>query len=411
VELTKLIFGARTGWLLSVALAVALSSRELASLEPPTIHAQPTAETRLVNMDSVVNQAAGDFMANACHVGLSIVAVKGTETRFYNYGSASRDAHELPDADSIYEIGSVTKTFTGALAAKAILEHRMELDADFRKYLPEDYPNLAWNGHPITLRDLATHRSGLLRDLPDAADLFAHPDYERLPEQLIARDSPYDHARYLRELHSVKLQSEPGTNEAYSNLGIKVIAFGLEKVYRVSFETLMEQEILGPLGMRSTGVVLDAAERGRLLKGYSRGGNVMPYHLRNAGAAYGLYSTTRDMAKYVRWQLDEADPVIRLAHELLRGNSENGQALIWNVSSQRGSRLLWHGGGTFGMTSQVVLYPDDKDGYVLLANDTCEGSESALKDIATKAHGELVSDRFGVGTSTTTILHSPANAP
>jgi serine-type D-Ala-D-Ala carboxypeptidase/endopeptidase len=232
--------------------------------------------------------------------------------------------------------------------------------------------------------------------LPDTSDLFAHPDFERLPDQLIAIDSPYDHARYLRELHSVKLQSEPGTKEMYSNLGIKVIGFGLEKVYGVSFEELMQRGILQPLGMHSTGFVLDEAERARLVHGYSRGGNPMPYHLRNAGAAYGLYSTPRDMAKYLRWQLDETDPVIRLAHELLRGNTENGQALIWNTSSQEGTRLFWHGGGTFGMTSQVVLYPDDHEGYVLLANDTCEGTESALKHIATNLHRKLISYHSGV---------------
>jgi serine-type D-Ala-D-Ala carboxypeptidase/endopeptidase len=376
---------------LLLALAIGLGSRDLVPLEAQAVRAQLPSHTQLVNVDSIVNQAARGFMANHCHVGLSIAVVKGNDTKFYNYGSISRSTRKLPDADSVYEIGSVTKTFTGALAAKAIIDHRMELDADFRKYLPEDYPNLAWNEHPITLRSLATHRSGLPRDLPDTADLFAHPDFERLPDQLIARDSAYDHARYLRELHSVKLQGAPGTNEVYSNLGMKVIGFGLEEVYGVSFEALMQREILWPLQMRSTGFVLDAAERAALVHGYSRGGNPMPYHLRNAGAAYGLYSTTRDMANYVRWQLDEADPVIHLAHELLRGNSAGGQALIWNTSSYQGSRLFWHGGGTFGMSSQVVLYPHDHEGYVLLANDTCEGTESALKDLATNLHRKLVS--------------------
>jgi hypothetical protein len=63
--------------------------------------------------------------------------------------------------------------------------------------------------------------------------------------------------------------------------------------------------------------------------------------------------------------------------------------LIWNVASDHGSRMLWHGGGTFGMSSQVVLYPDTHEGYVMLANDTCAGTESALGDIATAVHGSL----------------------
>lgn len=115
----------------------------------------------------------------------------------------------------------------------------------------------------------------------------------------------------------------------------------------------------------------------------------MPYHLRNAGAAYGLYSTTRDMAKYVHWQLEESDPVIRLAHQPLQGNVENGEALIWNLTLDGGTRLFWHGGGTFGMSSQVVLYPQDQEGFVLLSNDTCEGTESSLKNTAIAVHRAL----------------------
>lgn len=379
--MTSLSFAAFHRWPVAIALTIGLMV-----LEAETIRCGILTGRQSVNLDSAINGAATDFMANACHVGLSIAIASGKETKFYNYGSTSRTGHKLPNADSIYEIGSVTKTFTGALAAKAIVDHRMELDADFRKYLPQSYPNLVSDGHPITLRTLATHRSGLPRDLPSTDDLFAHPDYERLPNQMIARDSGYDRSRYLRELHTVRLTSEPGSWEVYSNLGIKVIGFGLEKVYGIPFEMLMKEEILDPVQMSSTALVLNAEQHGRLVQGYSRGENPMPYHLRNAGAAYGLYSTTRDMARYIHWQLDESDAVIHLAHSLLHGDAANGRALIWNLTLDRGSRVLWHGGGTFGMTSQVVLFPDEEQGYVLLANDACKGTEDALKDIAITVH-------------------------
>jgi hypothetical protein len=95
------------------------------------------------------------------------------------------------------------------------------------------------------------------------------------------------------------------------------------------------------------------------------------------------------MAKYVHWQLEESDPVIRLAYQPLQGNVENGEALIWNLTLDGGTRLFWHGGGTFGMSSQVVLYPDDQEGFVLLSNDTCEGTESSLKNTAIAVHRAL----------------------
>jgi len=369
----------------SIALAGGLSHAA------STASAAPASDNPLASeLDRDVAGAASQFLANACHVGLSIAAVRDRTVSFYDYGSVSRERAQLATPDSIYELGSVTKTFTGALAAQAVVQRRMELDADFRKYLPEPYPNLTWHGQPFTLRALATHRSGLPRDLPSTDDLYARKDYERLPFQLIARDGPYDRERYLRELHDVQLTSAPGTTEAYSNLGPKVIGFGLEKVTETPFETLVARNILQPLGMSSTGFDVDSSQRSRLVDGFSRGGNLMPYHLRNAGAAYGLYSTTRDMAKYLSWQLDETNPVIRLAHQPLEGEASEGKALIWNLAlDPKGKRMLWHGGGTFGTTSQVVLYPDDQQAFVLLANDTCEGTESALKGIAVKVHRGL----------------------
>jgi serine-type D-Ala-D-Ala carboxypeptidase/endopeptidase len=386
VKVKKFLFGLRL-WIVVAGIALAmcfLLATQTVLAQTQTFFSHPTNR-----LDSIVDQAATGFMSDACHVGLSIAVVSGSETRFYNYGSRSRDSKIPATADCIYEIGSVTKTFTGTLAGKAVVEHRMDLDSDFSTYLPERYPNLSTEGDPITLRDLATHRSGLPRDLPDLDDLLSHHDFERLPYQILHRDERYDRTRYLRELHAVRLRSPPGTKEAYSNLGMKVIGLGLEQVYATSFETLMQRAIFKPLGMDSTGFVVKAAERHRLVRGYSRGGNPMPYHLRNAGAAYGLYSTPRDLAKYVQWHLDESDPVIHLAHSLLHGDTADGQALIWNVASQGSTRILWHGGGTFGATSQIVLFPDEREGYVLLANDTCKGTEEALRNAAIKVHDVL----------------------
>jgi CubicO group peptidase (beta-lactamase class C family) len=233
---------------------------------------------------------------------------------------------------------------------------------------------------------LATHTSGLPRDLPDTDDLYAHRDPETLPYKLIARESSYDRAFYLHDLHQVTLRSKPRTKEVYSNLGFKVIGWGLETVYGLPFERVLKEQILEPLQMKSTGFTLSASERERLVNGYSPAGHVMPYHLRNAGAAYGLYSTPRDMAKYVQWQLDETDPTIMTAHRPIEGDDHSGKALVWNLETVNGSRMLWHGGGTFGMSSQVVLFLDAHEGYALFANDTCDGTEGAMRNLAIALH-------------------------
>jgi len=337
-------------------------------------------------LDLAVDAAAADFFRNTCHVGLSLAVVNGDGNFYYDYGSTVRGAARLPDKRSIYEIASVTKTFTGALAADAIVDHRMALDRDFRTYLPEPYTNLTWGGKPITLRTLVTHRSGMPRDIPDTDAIYAKKDFDTLPRELLALQKGFDQNKLLSALHTVNLRSEPGDKEAYSNAGFFVLGLGLEKMYGQPVEALTHQKILQPLGMTSTDFVVDSTNLPRLVHPYDRKGRLVPYHPRNAGVAWGLYSTTEDMAKYLRWQLDPRDPVIRVLHQPLVGTAQEGVAMAWNLAIEGHQPTLSHGGGSFGMSGEVQLYPEQQEGFALLANDACEGTESALKAIAVSIH-------------------------
>jgi len=215
---------------------------------------------------------------------------------------------------------------------------------------------------------------------------MARRDFDHIGEQLAALNKGFGEAQSLAALHTVTLRTTPGATFAYSNIGIRLIGYGLERVYHVSFADLLRGEIAGPLGMAETRLTLSRSMRTRLVSAYSRYGHLQPYHDASAGAAYGLWSTPRDMARYLAWQLDERDPVIARAHSLIDGAPDDGQGLIWNIGRDGNERMLWHGGGSFGMTSLILLYPDRTEGYVLLANDACEGSERALKGVAIALH-------------------------
>ena len=93
-------------------------------------------------LDLAVDTAAADYFRNTCHVGLSIVAVTPQGRFFYDYGSTELHGHVLPNRRNIYEIASVTKTFTGALAARAVEQGKMRVDADFRSFLQAPTPIL-----------------------------------------------------------------------------------------------------------------------------------------------------------------------------------------------------------------------------------------------------------------------------
>ncbi|GGA44445.1 serine hydrolase domain-containing protein [Dyella nitratireducens] len=337
-------------------------------------------------LDIAVDKAANDYFRNRCHVGVSIAVVEAGHTYFYDYGSTSRSKAELPTPQSIYELASVTKTFTAALAARAVVDGRMSLDGDFRKDLPGDYSNLAWNGQPITLRTLVTHHAGMPRDIPDTDAIFAHKDAPDFTARMFALNKGFGREQFLAALHNTALRNVPGETFVYSNAGFLVIGLGLEKVYGKPIDELLREYITQPLGMSSTGFTLHGSGQARLVNGYDRHGNIAPYHLPNAGAAWGLYASTSDMAKYVRWQLDDGDAVVRLSHQVLTGDANDGEAMAWNLGSDHGQPVIWHGGGSFGMSSQVVLYPKQHEGFVLLANDTCEGTEGALKAMGEAIH-------------------------
>lgn len=149
--------------------------------------------------------------------------------------------------------------------------------------------------------------------------------------------------------------------------------------------------------MQSNGFEVASSNRRRLVTPYNRLRQVQPFHDASAGAGYGLYSTPRDMSRYTAWHLDSANAVVRQAHRLIRGDTQAGEALIWNVGTVDGERLLWHGGGSFGSTSQVVLFPEAEEGYVFLANDACPNSEATLKAMAIEIRAALQAQRQPAG--------------
>jgi len=350
----------------------------------PQASGTPTDNPLKSPLDRAVHSAVTEFFRQPAHVGLSLAVYRSGHVNYYNYGTTSKDRPALPTRETLYEIASITKTFTGALAAKALLEGKMTLDGDFRSYLQAAYPNLEKNGKPITLRSLADHTSGLPKDIPDSDALFEHPDFDKLPFQLIANEKDYDTPRYLRELHGVSLASEPGAKTRYSNIGVKLISFGLENVYGRPYADLLHAFITGPLRMNRTGLAVVPRDAPLEAQGYSPSGKPMPHTLPNAGAAGGLYSNTEDMMKYAAWQLAERDPVVKKSHALISGDDHSfGTGLIWDEAPMKnGQRKLWHSGGAYGMSSQLILLPVAKTAFLLLANDGGFDTQTELDRLA-----------------------------
>ncbi len=107
-----------------------------------------------IDIDRVVNEAANKFMTDRHSVGLSVGIIKDGRIRTYNFGEVEKGTKKRPSQHTIYELASITKTFTGVLLAQAVVEGKVKLDDDVRKYLDGSYPNLEFEGKPIRLFQL-----------------------------------------------------------------------------------------------------------------------------------------------------------------------------------------------------------------------------------------------------------------
>ena len=142
-------------------------------------------------VETELKKAGLKFLKNDNINSVSIGVYKGGQVYTAHFGELEKGSQRPPTDQTIYEVGSVTKPVTGYLVAKAVKEGNLRLEDDIRLYLKEDYPNLNFEGSPITVMHLLTHTSGLPLFLPAAMnDLFINPK-SSVPQQYDKIDKPY----------------------------------------------------------------------------------------------------------------------------------------------------------------------------------------------------------------------------
>lgn len=337
-----------------------------------------------VDVGRVVNEAAHKFMSEQHSVGLSVGIMKDGRSRTYNFGEVEKGKKERPSQHTIYELASITKTFTGVLLAQAVVEGKVKLDDDVRKYLDGSYPNLEFEGQPIKLFHLINHTSRLPFVMPDRPELFRNPDPYELPKILTAIESNYTRENFYEDLHKVQLDKAPGTEFKYSNSGAQLLGYVLEKIYGMPYERIVLHKIAEPLGMTETKITLTAAETKRLAKGHYDNGRIALYGTPQTQAAGALRSSISDMLKYMSYHLNENDEVIRLSHQTTWGDIKYyASGLNWQMNkTPSGRRRIWQSGGSFGFSSYCAIYPELRLGIVLLSNESDQNSQGRLNSMA-----------------------------
>jgi serine-type D-Ala-D-Ala carboxypeptidase/endopeptidase len=307
------------------------------------------------------------------HVGLVVGAVTSAGARFVApVGRVRAPDGPAPRADTLFEIGSVTKVFTALLLAEAVTRGELSLDTPLGDLLPEvDVPTR--DGAAITVEHLATHTAGLPKNpMPLPAAVWA---------QWKARDGdPWeaiDRAALLTALGKSRLRRTPGTGRiAYSNLGAGVLGHALVAAAADrDFGELVRSRICDPLGMADTVLLPDREQAAREAVGHRRRRRTTG-HWEVAGlpGAGALRSTATDMLTFLHAQLRPDDtplgPAIALTHPERRPGKRLGIGLGWlRVPMRGGHILLWHNGGTGGFRAFAGFVPAAGVGVVALANN------------------------------------------
>ncbi|MDR6530580.1 CubicO group peptidase (beta-lactamase class C family) [Caulobacter rhizosphaerae] len=366
--------------------ASGLARRELLALAPAIPLALSGAANAAGTADPVGTIVA-EFVRAGRVDGISAAVVHGGRTRFHNAGLIARGGSTPATERSVYEIGSISKTFTGLLLAHAILEGRAAASDDVRKHLPPGYDNLARGDRPVRLIDLVDTTSALPDNLPDWRQAIGDAKPEQIPFIAAKLLDGYTSQTLMADLRTASLVDKPGATPRHSNVASQLVGIALERLYGRPYEALLAQYVERPLGMAS-GVAAPSAAL--VAQGYDLSGPATPALTAPVvRAAGGLRYSTADMARYLAAQLAARDPAVTLTHQPAWGSPDTGAiGFHWMIAKTADSQVyLRHGGGTFGFSSYCDFYPDKGYGIVLLANRA--GLEGALQSAADAAHEAL----------------------
>ncbi len=334
-----------------------------------TLAAQSSNPPAMPSADSV--RAAVAFRGSDPRIpGLAVGRLVGSDALRITQGRVRAERPDPITASTVFEVGSISKAFTGLLLADMILRGEVALDDPVSKYLPPGMRVPDKDGVAITLRHLTTHTSGLPR-IPDNLN----------PENPSDPYADYDTARLTAFLAAHQLRRAPGAAYEYSNLGAGLLGFALATRAGMSYGELLRTRILDPLGMKQTGVIETAAMRKNLATGHDAMGEpTAAWHLDVLAGAGAIRSTLDDMLRFAAAARDTLHgPLARVMalaqRELFRVDSVTSVGMGWHRRTVGGHTVAWHNGGTGGFRSIVVADAGAGRAGVVLSN-SANGSDA-----------------------------------
>ena len=312
---------------------------------------------------------------------ISIGIFDGSSTEYIGVLNDNKVFRRIDNEDKIFEIGSITKVFTGICLSNLIASN----EATLTENLQNQFNFLLKEGGAISLLQLANHTSGLPR-LPtndnEITDLDLNDPYA---------DYGFSHLKSYLQNH-ITINAPSGTEYEYSNLGMGVLGYILAKKKEISYEALLKSLIFEPLQMANSTTLIGNVDASELILGqYDNGETALNWEFTEVTSGLGsIKSSIVDMEKFVRKNFED-DSIYNLA-QVSTFDRGNGffVGLGWNIQEFNDHKLLFHGGGTGGYHSFLLMDKDDKKAVIVLSNVSGVGRDvGRMEELAVDLFEEI----------------------
>ena len=340
----------------TVLLLVLPAAAAAQALVPPRGDYAPVA--------SVLERFIEHQMADKGIAAVSIALVDDQEIVWARGFGLARPADSMPaTAETMYRVASVSKLFTDLAVMQLVERGVLDLDAPVSRYLPDFHPANPF-GKAITLRQLMSHRAGLVRE-PPVGNYF-DPTEPTL-------------AATVASLNRTALVFPPETRLKYSNAGVAVVGYALERTQGEPFDRYVERAVLRPVGMRegsftATPEIVKRLASGDMWTVDERRFPAPGFRFGMAPAA-NLYASVLDLGRFLNTLFAGGRGVVRreTIEEMWRpqfadSGARTGVGLGFFVSRLDGARLVGHNGAVYGFATEVAALPDEKLGAVVVAS-------------------------------------------
>ncbi|WP_055443247.1 serine hydrolase [Lacinutrix himadriensis] len=298
---------------------------------------------------------------NHINVGIVVGVVDGDKVEYFSYGKTALENGSDVDENSVFEIGSISKTFTTIMVADEVLKGNMKLSDPIQKFFPEGVTVPTRNNRVITVKDIATHSSGLPR-MPDNFE----PSNPNNPYADYTIPMAYEFMSH------VELTRDIGSLYEYSNFGMGMLGHILELINDKSFEDLLVERIANVYDMKDTRVVFTDNMKAHLAKGHAKGVEVENWDLPALAGAGAIRSTASDMVKYLNANMGMTPSpmydAMKMTHEVAYKNEAQdfSMGMAWHYGLD--DTVVWHNGGTGGYISFAGFLKGTNKGVVVLTN-------------------------------------------